>query len=152
MTLVAFNKIIKMFKLILISVSLLIILSCEKDNIQYSLDGFEYPEGISIVNLKSESDCALPKCSDERLLRLKAKDVYGLISNDSLIVIPWQGDGYIFLELCNTIDPSEFKVDTSIVQKVLVSGDLIDACGLTDYGWPTIELYLFNLKNIKPYD
>lgn len=141
-----------MFKLILIYLSLLLVSSCEKENIQYNLDGFEYPEGITVVDLTSENDCALPKCSDERLLRLKAKNVYGLIGNDSLIVIPWQGDGYIDLELCNSIDPSQFKIDTSIVQKVLVSGDMIDACGLTDYGWPTIELYSFNLKNIKPYE
>src|SRR5690606_14887735 len=48
----------------------ILISSCEKDMKQYNLKGEEYPTGISIVDLTSENDCSLQKCSDKRIKRL----------------------------------------------------------------------------------
>lgn len=130
----------------------LLISSCDKEENYYSLDGFEYPEGIAVLDLESENDCALPKCSNQRIRRLSAKDVYGLVVNDSTINVTWQSDGHIKLHLCEKITSSLLDTTGTDVQKVLISGDLYDACGIVHHEWPTIEYYLFNLKDIKPYD
>lgn|SRR5690606_7685908 len=130
--------------------SIFLSFSCDKK--QVSLDGFEYPEGIKVVDLKSENDCSLPKCSNDRILRLKAKDVYGLVVNDSIINIGWQSDGYIKLFLCNKLDPSQVDLNLDEVPAVIVSGDLYDACGTLNLNWPTIEYYFFELKKIRQYE
>lgn len=127
-----------------------IFLSCDKE--QLSLDGFEYPKGIKVVDLKRGNDCSLPKCSSDRILRLKAKDVLASIVNDSILNITWQFDGYIKLFLCTKLDLSQFDFDANPAPRVLVSGNLFDACGIIDLTWPTIEYYFFDLKKIEPFD
>lgn len=127
---------------------LLLMLSCDKT--QYSLEGFEYPEGITVVDLKSENDCSLPKCSGESIRRIKAKNVSGTISNDSTISVKWQIDQTIRLHLYNKLDSSFIGSGSS--RKVLFSGDLYDACGTIYQEYPVIENYLCKIKNIKPYE
>lgn len=136
----------RMFLIFILPIFL--VLSCDKK--QVSLDGFEYPEGITVVDLKSENDCRLPKCSDSRVRRLKAKDVKGTISNDSTINVKWQIDQIISLHLCNKLDSSFIRTDR--IQKVLFSGDLYDACGTIHEEYPVIENYMCKLKKIKNYE
>lgn len=128
--------------------TLFLIFACDKK--QVSLDGFEYPEGIKVVDLKSENDCSLPKCSTDRILRLKAKDVSARIGSDSTINIQWQIDQTILLHLCEKLDSAFLQSIKS--RNVLVSGDLYDACGTIYQEWPVIENYLFDMKKINPYE
>lgn len=134
--------------LLIFMLPILLVLSCDKK--QVSLDGFEYPEGITVVDLKSENDCRLPECSDARVSRLKAKDVSGTIYNDSTINIKWQIDQIISLHLCNKLDSSFIHPDRT--QKVLFSGDLYDACGTIHEEYPVIENYMCKLKKVKSYE
>lgn len=115
--------------------------------------GYDYPDGISVVDKATENDCVLPKCSDERVIRLAANDVIGKLyqmsPEDSTYFISFAAsfDSQIQFVICELDD--EFKKDVSTGLDVKFSGNLLDACGVATAVWPIEEIYLLQITKIE---
>ncbi|MBK9981777.1 MAG: hypothetical protein IPP15_05030 [Saprospiraceae bacterium] len=138
-------------KLVLMKLSIVIItltlLSCGKDDPNPS--GYEYPKGITVMDKTSINDCTLAECSEERIVRLIAKDVKGVIHLDTIqnkygVGYLHSFDAYIDFYFCDI--PSEFQVDGLDVK---FDGKLLDACGYYQPVWPIEEIYILKIDKIQ---
>jgi len=121
-------------------------ISCETTH--YNPAGLEYPEGLKVVNLISQSNCDLPKCSSGRVRRLKAKDLRALVVNDSTLQVGLTFDSVIHLSTCEKLDPTFLK-SSDTISWVILSGDLYDACGAFEFDWPIEEGYIVHIDEIR---
>lgn len=132
-------------ELILIILISLCVSSCDKND---DINDFGYPDGITVVNMESTNDCSLDKCSNERIVRLQAKDVEGQIvedlNGDFALTYAYSFDSSINFYFCDL--PDNFKQDGL---DIVFSGDLIDACGVKEAVWPVEEVYLIKLTKIE---
>ena len=123
----------------------LCLLGCDSEK---SKQSGNYPLGMSINDIVSTNDCTLSECSNERIVRLIAKNVVGTIEMtlDSQWVInyPYTFDSSINLYLCDL--PNEFKVN---LLDVIYDGKAIDACGIRTAEWPIEEVYTLVLTKIE---
>ena len=124
----------------------LCISSCDKND---DNNDFGYPDGISVGDKDGINDCSLDECSDQRIIRLIASNVEGvikessLIPNEYLLVYQASFDSSYKFYFCDL--PDSFKVDGL---KIEFSGDLLDACGIYEAVWPTEETYIIKLISI----
>lgn len=125
----------------------LCISSCDKND---DNNDFGYPDGISIGDMESTNDCSLNECSDERIVRLMASNVEGIIKESSLmpnqylLVFQASFDSSYKFYFCEL--PESFKTDGL---EIKFSGDLIDACGIYEAVWPTEETYIIKHTKIE---
>jgi hypothetical protein len=121
--------------------------SCDKND---DTNDFGYPDGISIGDMTSINDCSLTECSDERIVRLMASDVEGVIKesslmpNEYLLVYQASFDSSYKFYFCEL--PESFKTDGL---KIKFSGNLLDACGIYEAVWPTEETFIIKLTKIE---
>ena len=132
-------------ELILLLMVNLCISSCDKND---DNNDFGYPDGISRGDMESTNDCSLDECSDERIVRLQAKDVNGKIIEDLngefALRYSFSFDSSINFYFCDL--PDEFKQDDL---DIIFSGNVIDACGVREAVWPVEEIYLIKLTKIE---
>ena len=107
-----------------------------------------YPPGMSVHDMTLTNDCTLPECSDERIVRLIAKNVKGQIQmtldSQWVVFYPFTFDSYILFYLCDL--PDEFQVDALDIR---YDGKAIDACGIRMDSWPVEEVYTLVLSKIE---
>jgi hypothetical protein len=132
-------------KSLLITLAILTV-SCEKND---PPGGYGYPKGITIQDKVSLNDCTLPECSEERIIRLTAKNVMGTIHLDTVsnhygVGYHYSFDSYIDFYFCDI--PSEFQVEGL---EVRFDGKLLDACGYFQLLWPIEEIYILKLDKIE---
>ena len=116
---------------------------------QYNLKGEEYPTGISIVDLTSENDCSLQKCSDKRIKRLVAEGVRANVSDDSTLQIAMTLDSGIKLRTCEKLDSTVMQKLEKNDRSVRFSGDGCDGCRILDYDYSIGENYIAKLNKIE---
>ncbi len=133
------------YKLFFVVFFLHVLLSCAPDR-----DGpYGYPRGISEILSEQENDCSLPACSKDRIVRMRAKNVKGILFWDSLnnrygVRYAYTFDSYLNLYFCDL--PDDIKQEDLSVK---FSGDLIDACGVLDVDWPVEKYFLVRIDRIK---
>lgn len=132
-------------KLLLI-LFMIVFVSCGKDDPK---SGYGYPNGITVQDKVSLNDCTLPECSEERVIRLIAKDVKGTIHLDTLsnhygVGYNYSFDAYIDFYFCEI--PIEYQVEGL---EVRFDGRLFDACGYFHPIWPIEEIYLLKIDKIE---
>ncbi|MEP7324302.1 MAG: hypothetical protein ABI761_20390 [Saprospiraceae bacterium] len=130
-----------------IAILALILLSCGKDDL--TPGGYGYPKGITIQDKTSINDCTLPECSEDRIIRLIAKDVKGTIHLDTIQHKYGVGylhgfDAFVDFYFCDL--PSEFQIEGL---EVKFDGKLIDACGYYQPTWPIEEIYILKVDKIQ---
>ncbi len=126
--------------------------SCEKDDAkQYNLRGIEYPPGLTVVDLTSENDCSLSKCSERRITRLVANNVIAIVSDDSTLQISVSSDAGIKLRTCTKIDSAFLGDWDTGIPRVKLSGDIYDGCGILDYDYSIGEYYLIKIDAIEKF-
>jgi len=135
-------------KLMISILPALIINACCKEDAK-PIDG-RYPIGITYADTTSINDCTLPNCSDERIVRFKVENLEGKIKKsvleDStyLMVYAVSFDSYLNIFICDL--PEEFRFNGL---EVIISGSLIDACGIREAVWPIEELYYLKISKIE---
>ena len=123
-----------------------ILLSCQKKD----EDTFgSYPKGVMEGDLVTLNDCTLPLCSEERVVRLFAKDVKATIYLDTLSNLYVAGyrynfDSYLNLFFCNV--PAEFRVHGL---EIIFDGELVDPCGYFQPIFPVEEIYIVRVSKME---
>jgi hypothetical protein len=106
-----------------------------------------FPEGISLVDSESENDCSLPRCSEDRIVRLIADGVEGVLVKDSddefYVKYTYPIDTQLQFYFCDL--PLEFRVDGL---EIRFDGQLIDACGIKTPIFGGQQFYLVRLADI----
>lgn len=132
---------------LLIFVITIMLCSCTKQN-NYEIN--RYPRGITEVDMTSPSPCFVDTCSLERIVRLRANDVKGVIRKRTIADDTYEitftlgiDSRYTFI-FCDL--PEEYKIDNLHIR---YSGDLIDACGIYNESWIIEEFYLLRLTDIS---
>ena len=120
--------------------------SCDKENNR--LDG-SYPKGFVENDLETINNCALDKCSDERIVRLLATNVKGKISmdtstNEFVVWYRYTFDSVINFYVCDL--PQEFQ---QVGLEVIYDGKALDACGIREALFPVEEIYTLKITKIK---
>ena len=133
-------------ELILLLMFNLCISSCDKND---DNKDFGYPDGMSIGDMESTNDCTLEECSDERIVRLLAKEVkgkvfHGINTGRYGLSYPFSFDSSIRFYFCDL--PEEFKEEDLLVS---FDGEILDACGVVEAVWPVEEVYLIKLSKIE---
>ena len=123
-----------------------LITSCKDDTVKPLDNG--YPKGFTIIDTVSINDCTLGECSDDRIIRLIAKDIVDVLGFDSInqryaVGFPISFDSFVRLYICDL--PVEFQEDGINVK---YSGELRDACGYYYPNFPIEEAYILKLTSI----
>lgn len=107
-----------------------------------------YPPGVEEVDLNSVNDCSLSACSLNRVIRLKANNVQGIIrestDGDFVLSYPFTFDSHISFHICEL--PVEFQRDNL---EVSYDGLLRDACGIHSPSGPAEATYILRLTRIE---
>lgn len=127
---------------------MMMIASCSKDEIDYSITGIPYAEGIRVIDLVTLNDCTLPACSDQRIRRLEIDKVVGFISGDSTLQVNFTFDSVIQFHVCN-MEAINLDFKSHIGAKVIFSGIAKDGCGYLYSIFPVEEEYFINLTKIQ---
>lgn len=125
----------------------IIILSCNDDDNKEELFG-GYPEGMTVVDMHTQNDCSLDKCSEDRVLRLLAENVIGELfeieQGEFIVSYPFTFDSAVRFYLCD-LPPNLHQTGLEIK----FSGHVIDACGVYEPVWPVEEAYIVRVSDAE---
>ena len=102
-----------------------------------------YPEGIIELNGNTSNDCNLPRCSMDRVSRLKAEEVSGIINENFDISTAASFDTHVLFLTCN-LDSTYWKPG----MHVKFSGDVKDGCGIWEAIHPLEGVFIVHLSQI----